>query len=569
MLRVLPLLTAAAVALFSCSGSSGDLSGLQAAGGAKYGGVFRFMLQEKVTTLLPIQSSDVYSQRVIAQIFDPILGIDASGRNVVPAIAESIAASKDGREYTLKIRSGVYFHDDPCFDGEGRELTAEDVKFTLDMACSGLDINESSWLLTDRIEGAAAFFNSTKKEFREEGVSGIQVVDRNTLRIVLSEPCAFFDKILSFQGFGVFPKEAYTRYGRDLKTHPVGTGPFILQSNTAKAIKLGRNPRYWKKDQFGNQLPFLEAVEISYATDKRSELLAFRKAQIDMVLELPADEVENALGSLSEAQAGKTVKHKVDSRRSASVTYLGLAHGNPAFKDLRVRRALNMAIDRNTLVNTTLMGEGYPALHGFIPDNDMYNADRVKGFRFDPAAAQSLLAQAGFPGGTGFPQLMLYVSGVRDSDNHKIAKGIAGQLKANLNIDLQIKLCSIQERNDAISGGKAAIWVAGWVADYPDPENFLSLFYGGNIVMESNVINPFKYKSAQYNKLYDQAAREMNAGKRMSLIIRCDQQLVDDAVVIPVLSDDLVTMINSRVRNFETNSLELVDLSAIFIKEPR
>jgi oligopeptide transport system substrate-binding protein len=556
-------------ALAACSDSGDDLSDLKAVGGARYGGEFRFMSPEKVSGLLPIQAVDIYTQRITSQLFDPLLKLDPSGKNVIPSLAESYTISNDATTFTFKIRKGVYFHDDECFGGEGRELTAEDVKFTLDMACSGLPENEVSWLLVDRIKGAREFNNATKSALKEGGVAGITVPDNRTLIITLSEPFASFDKVLTYGGFGVFPKEAYEKYGKKLSRHPVGTGPFMLKEMTASRIELDRNPRYWRKDEFGNQLPFLASVVMTYASDKRSELMAFRKQEIDLVLEIPADDVENVLGSLQEAQAGKTVKHKVDSKQSLSVTFLGLSHTHPAFSDIRVRRAFNIAVDREALVNMTLKGEGYPVTNGVIPNSEFYPASRVKGFKFDAAKAQGLMAEAGFANGANFPELTIYVNGKKDSNRHRVAKGFAEQMKANLNVTIKVKLCSIEERNKAVSSGKAAIWVSGWIADYPDAESFLSLFYGGNIKENSKFVNPFKYKSTVFDKTYLAATREPDPEKRTDLMVECDQMVIDDAVVIPIINDDFITMINSRVRDFETNSLETLDFSAIFIKEPK
>lgn len=565
------LFACATVALLvaSCGNTDEDLSQKKAIGGARYGGEFRFMSPEKVGSLLSVQAVDIYSQRITSQLYDQLLRLDPTGKKVVPSLAESFTISPDGKTYTFRIRKGVFFHADDCFGGEGRELVADDIKFTLDFACSGLKMNEVSWLLVDRIAGARAFNKQTKKALTVNGVSGIKAPDANTLVITLTEPFAGFDKILSYSGFGVFPKEAYEEYGNDLINHPVGSGPFMLNEKTATGITLKRNPSYWKKDDFGNQLPFLGSIVMTYAQNKRSELMAFRNQKIDLVLEIPAEEVENVLGSLAEAQAGKTVKHKVDSKPSLSVTFLGLQHNHPAFKDIRVRKAFNLALDRKLLVETDLMGEGYPIVNGMIPNSDFFHADKVKGYLYNVNEAKALMASAGYQDGKGFPALTLYVNGKKDSDRHRLAKGVAQQLKSNLNVDINVKLVSIEERNRVVATGVAAIWVSGWIADYPDGESFMSLFYGGNIQAVSKFINPFKYNSPAFNALYDLANREMDPVKREQLLAKCDQMIVDDAVVMPIYTDDFVTMVNSRIRNFETNSLEVLDLSAIFIKEPK
>jgi oligopeptide transport system substrate-binding protein len=567
MLKHVIALASIILVIVSCSNPDEDLANKKAVGGARYGGEFRFMSPEKVASLLPLQAVDLYSQRMTTQIFDQLLRLDPSGKNVIPSVAETYTVSPDGKTYTFKIRKGVYFHNDECFGGDGCELTAEDVKFTFDMACSGLKINEVSWLLVERIEGASAFNKATKTTFKEGGVSGIKAVDNHTLTIKLKQPFSGFDKILAYSGFGIFPREAYDTYGNDLINHPVGSGPFMLEEKSADKIVLKRNPNYWRKDEFGNQLPFLGRIIMTYSTNKKSELLAFRNQEIDLVMEIPAEEVENVLGSLAEAQAGKTVKHKVDSKPSFSMTFIGFAHKNPIFQDINVRKAFNLALDREELVNNELMGEGYAISNGMIPNSEFFDASKVKGYTPDVAKAKALLATAGYPDGKGFPMVTLYVNGTKDSDRHRLAKGVAKQLKEKLNVTIQVKLVSIEERNKVVSNGTAAMWVSGWIADYPDGESFMSLFYGGNIQDNAKFINPFKYKSTVFDGLYEAANKELDASKRHDLLIKCDQTIIDDAVVMPIISDDFITMINSRIRNFETNSLENLDFSSIFIKE--
>ncbi|WP_300665563.1 ABC transporter substrate-binding protein [Fluviicola sp.] len=569
MFKQLVLVSMLAFGFAGCSDDSVNVEDLKAIGGARYGGEFRFMSSEKIEALFPLQATTLYTQRITSQIFDPILRLDASGSKVIPSVAESFSVSPDGKSYTLSIRKGVYFHPDECLDGEGRELTADDVKFTLDMACSGLKINEVSYMLHDRVVGAAAYNDATKTQLKAGGVSGIKVLGKYKLQIDLVEAFAGFDKLLTYSGFGVFPKEAYDQYKNDIKNHPVGTGPFMLEDFSGKGLKLKRNPNYWAKDQFGNQLPFLAEIALSYTKNKRSELIAFRERKIDLVLEIPTEEVDNILGSLQEAQEGKTVKHKVDSKQSFSVTFLGMSQRHPAFKDARVRRAINHAINRVTLVNNTLLGEGYPVLNGFIPNNEFFPANRVKGPDYNVAKAKSLLAQAGFPNGNGFPVMTIYVSGNKDAANHLLAKGIAQQLKENLGISASVELVDFEKRNRYVKSGKASMWVSGWIADYPDGESFLSIFYGKYANMDSEFMNPFKYRSAKFDDLYNRLNKEQDPQKRMDIMVACDQQIVDDAVVIPLTNDDFITMINSRVRNFKTNSLENLDFSTIFIKEPR
>lgn len=552
----------------SCGDSETAVEDMVAEGGKKYGGEFKFMSTEKITTLFPVSTGDQYSSRVVAQLYESLLRLDPESMKVVPAIAESFEVSQDAKVYTFKIRKGVRFHADDCLS-ENREVNAKDVKLSLELACSGLKSNKVSYLLVNRIKGAAEFNKNSKNSLPKSGVSGIKVLDDYTVQITLENSFTGFEKILTHTSLGILPQEAWDKYGEGMDKHPVGTGPFSLESFSSDKIVLTRNNNYWRKDEFGNQLPFLSKVIMTYTEEKRSEIMAFRKSEIDLVLEIPVEEIEHILGTLQEAQDGKNVKHKVESSSSMSMNYIAMAINSKEFGDVRVRRAFNMAINRDDLIETSLEGEGWPANNGFVPKMLDYPNDRVRGHAFNLEKAQALMAEAGYPNGKGFPEQMFYVNAVDGSPAHRMCKAIAEQLKTNLGVTLKIKLCTIEEREAAINSGKTKIWRAGWIADYPDPENFLAMFYGGNISDQGSMMNNFKYQSDAYDKLFERALLESDPKKRAELFLQCDQMVIDEAAVMPVLTDDHIVMVNARVRDFKTNSMESLNLTEIFIKEPK
>lgn len=564
-----PLLLLTGILLSACSGSEEPTEDLIAKGGKKYGGEFKFMSQEKIQSLFPTHASDLYSSRLVNQVFEPLLRIDPATLKVLPNIAESYEINKDATVYTFKIRKGVKFHEDDCFGGKTRELDANDVKFTLDLACSGHKDNHVPYLLVNKIKGAEEFQKKSKKSVSKSGVSGIKVVDKNTLQITLVKPYAGFESILTHAALGITAREAWEKYGKDCGKHPVGTGPFQLESFGDDKIVLKRNPTYWAKDEFGNQLPFLDKITLTYAKNKRSELMAFRKKEIDMVLELPVEEIENALGTLLEAQAGKNVRHKVESEQSMSMMYIAMACDSEEFKDERVRKAFNLAVNREWIVDERLEGEGWAAVNGFVPALENYPVEKVKGATFNVEKAQALLAEAGYPGGKNFPELDFYVNSVSGSATDKACRAVAEQIKTNLGITLKIKLCTMDERKDAITSGKAKIWREGWIADYPDAENFLGLFYGGNINENSESVNSFKFNSPEFNKMFEKALSETDPAKRTALLVKCDQIVVDKAACMPLLSDDHIVMLNARIKGFEANPLEMIFLRDVYIKEPK
>lgn len=552
----------------ACGDGETAVEDLVANGGKKYGGEFKFMSTEKITSLFPSSSADQYSSRIVSQVYESLLRVEPSSMKVVPSIAESFSVSDDAKVYTFKIRKGVKFHADECIP-ENHEVDAKDVKFSLEMACSGLKSNRISYLLVNRIQGAAEFNKKSTSSLPKSGVSGIKVIDDHTVQITLVNSFSGFENILSHSSLGIFPQEAWEKYGKGMSNHTVGTGPFALESMSDEKIVLSRNNNYWRKDEFGNQLPFLSKVIMTYTQDKRSELMAFRKAEIDLVLEIPVDEIEHILGTLQEAQDGKNVKHKVESCPSMSMNYIAMAINSKEFSDVRVRRAFNMAINRDEIIDSYMEGEGWPANNGFVPAMKNYPHDQVKGHEFNPEMAKALLGQAGFANGNGFPELDFYVNTVKGSPAHQMCKAIAAQIKKNLNVTLNIKLCTIDEREAAISSGAAKIWRAGWIADSPDPENFLAMFYGGNISNQVSMMNRFKFQSDAYDEIFEQALSESDPVKRTALLVKCDQIVIDDAALMPIMTDDHIVMINARVRDFKANSMESLNLTEIFIKEPK
>ncbi len=562
------LFLAVGLSLGSCSDNEETEVQLVAKGNKMYGGELKFMSTEKINDLCPTFVGDVYGSRIISQIFEPLLTVDPGSGKINPGVAKNFTISDDARVYTFQIRKGVRFHKDACFGDKDRELTAQDVKFTLDMACTNHEKNEISYLLVDRIDGAKKHFESTTNgKVKKGGVSGIKVLNKYTLQITLKQPFVGFEKILTHFSLGIMAPEAFKKYGASIGKHPVGSGPFSLEKMTDEKIVLKRNPNYWRTDDFGNQLPFLSKVTVTYAKNKKSELMAFRKSEIDLVLELPVEETENILGSLEEAK--NNVKHKVDVKKSLSMMFVAMANDSEEFSDERVREAFNLAVNRVQIVDVNLEGEGWPARNGFVPEMKDYPQNKVRGFVYNPEKAKALLSQAGYPNGRGFPALDFYVNTIEGSGTHRACVAIAKQIKQNLNIDLNVIVCTRAERQEAITSGRAKIWRDGWVADYPDPENFLAMFYGKNVIENATAVNSFRFSNAEFDALYEKALVEDDSEKRMSLLAQCDQLVIDHAAVMPIMTDDHIVIINARVRDFNATAMETLDLTNVYIKEFR
>ncbi|MBU2018485.1 MAG: ABC transporter substrate-binding protein, partial [Bacteroidetes bacterium] len=519
----------------SCENKKEPEKKIEIKGDVNYGGTFHFRSPEKIETFNPLEGTNLYTRNITYQIFETLLRTDLNTTRTVPHLAKTCEVDETGKYYTLTIRDDVYFHPDPCFGDQPRKLTVKDVKFSLELACSNLAINKMAYLLVSKIKGARTFFMNSKSNLPFSGISGIKIVDSTTLTIELIAPYFGFKEILAHANLGMMAPEVYQTYKDQIGDHPIGTGPFRLKENKPELLVLERSENYWRKDSHGNQLPYLDKVVMTYSNNKKKELSDFQKGKIDCVLDIPVDQINFLLGSLQDAQKGQNVPHRVLSGPSMSVMYMGFACESKEFRDPRVRQAFNLAVDRTEIVNNNMGGEGWPSVNGFIPPLDFYPNDDVESIIVDVEKAKQLLAAAGYPNGRNFPPLEIWVNAPEGTPNYKMAEGFMNQINEKLNLKLSIRICNISERDQAIGDGRAKIWRAGWIADYPNPETFLSLFYSGNIGKRNTTINSFRFVNREFDQILNQAIKESDEIVRNQLYVLCDQIIVDQAVVVPVL----------------------------------
>ncbi|MFT5582027.1 MAG: oligopeptide transport system substrate-binding protein [Psychromonas sp.] len=564
------LITTSLLGVISCKNQkNNEEENQKVVGDIWMGGTFKFQSHERITSLFPLSSIDAYTRNISFQIFEPLLKTDLSSMRTIPNVAKSYSVNEECTIYTLELRKNIKFHSDPCFPDETRDVTIEDFKYSLELACSGLSINKMAYLFQSRIKGAQSFNRRTRKTIGKNSVSGIKIISDTTITIELTKPFAGFEQILAHPNLCIMAKEAVAYYGKDIDKHPVGTGPFVLAEMSYERILLEKNPSYWRFDKLGNRLPYIDWVELTYSTSKAQELEAFRTEKSDIMMDIPIDQINDILGTLQAAQKGENIIHKVKSEPSMSMMYIGFACESKEFKDVRVRQAFNIAVDRNELINSHLGGEGWPAANGFIPPLDFYPNEDVIPMCYNVEKAKELLADAGFPDGKGFPDIEVYVNAQVNSPNFKMVEGVIDQIEKNLGVCLRIKQCTLKERDIAIATGKAKMWRAGWIADYAHPENFLSLFYSRNINRNNNTINSFKFNNAEFDDIFSQAMVEQDETVRNQLFVLCDQKVVDQAVVMPILTEDFIVLINSKIKNFQPNSMEILDFSTLFIKSSR
>lgn len=544
----------------------------EALGGVAYGGVFKVNEVEDFRSLFPLNITEVTAHRITNQIYEGLVRFNQADLSILPGLAESWEVNDAGTSYTFKIRKGAYFHDDPCFEGgKGREVTAEDFGKCFTMLCTSFPENQLSWLFTGKVTGAEEYYQSTVNGAPlADGVSGITVVDANTLKIDLEYPVSDFLKLLTQAGCWVYPHEAYEKYGVEMRIKCIGSGPFIAKTvKESEAIILERNKNYWRSDEHGNQLPYLHAIKVSFLKEKKAELLAFRKGNLDMVFRLPIEMIGDVVGALEDAKKGANQPFEIETKAAYGVEYFGFNHTFELFQDKRIRKAFNYAIDRKKFVTFVLQGDGLEADKGIVPPGfEGFDYENLNGFDYDPDLARTLLAEAGYPNGEGFPEIMLQLNSGGEN-NIRVAEAIQSMLKEVLGLNIKLNIMPMAEHYEKVETGNAVFWRTAWLADYPDPENFINLLYGGNVPddpHEKAYLNSERYISTKYDSLVDLARREMDQSKRNVLYRMADQVQLDDAAIIPLYYNEYTRLLHSNVRNFAQNPMEYRDLSEVYFK---
>ncbi len=574
-MKKLILSISVAALLVSCGPDANVKTNAEAKGGVYYGGVFRMNEVENFKNLYPLAIDEVISQRIANQIYEGLVKLKQSDLSVVPAVAYKWESNADASQWTFHLRPDVYFHDDACFaDGKGRKVTAQDFKNCFDLLCTESGVNTSYNIsFKDRVIGANAYYESTvAKKPLAGGVEGVKALNDSTLQINLTHSFSGFLNILALPGCYVYPKEALDKYGLDMRSHCVGTGPFAVKTiKENEVVILERNPKYYMIDEFGNQLPYLDIVKFSFTKEKKSELQEFQKGNLEMIFRLPVEMHKEIMGNLQDAKSHNTWEYQ--SVSALATNYYAMFIPSQVFNKKEVRLALNYAIDRQKIVDYTLNGSGVPGFNGIIPPVEAFEKSgldfkSMKGYSYDLAKAKELLKQAGYPDGKGLPVITLTINAGGNERNGLIAEAIQSDLKKNLGVEIKIDPMPFAEQIVAYQSGKLDFWRMGWIADYPDPETFLNNFYGKNVPAnpaDKAFNNPSRYKNAQFDSVFAAALTEVDITKRFALYQRADQILLDDGAFMPIFYDENERLVQSYVRNFPANPMEYRDLTSTYI----
>jgi len=322
-----------------------------------------------------------------------------------------------------------------------------------------------------------------------------------------------------------------------------------------------KNPHYFERDENGKQLPYLDGIKVSFFDSRATEFLLFRQGKVDFINDIDAtfkDEVLTKKGTLRKEWEGKVQLH---THPYLNIEYFGILvdSTNPLVKNSptrlkKLRQAINYGFDREKLVLYLRNSLGIPAQSGFVPAGlPSFDSVVVKGYHYDPQLAKKLLSEAGFSN-ENMPPIKLTTIAIYSN----IADFIAKQLEA-IGINVQVDIVQKSLLLEMTSTSRALFFRGSWIADYPDAENYLSVFYSKNPAPP----NYTRYKNPDFDALFEKAMRETNDSLRYKLYQQADQVMINDAPVVPLWYDMVVHLVQPNVRGFRPNALNLLELRKV------
>ena len=500
--------------------------------------VFRYNEHKNIGSLDPAFSKDIADIWATNQLFNGLVQMDDQ-MNVLPSIAKHWTISKDALTYSFTLRNDVKFHKHQLFGNDStRIVTASDFEYSLNRLLDKKLASPGSWVL--------------------QKVENFKTVNDTIFEVKLKQPFPAFLGLLTMKYCSVVPKEIVKHYGTAFRSHPIGTGPFKFK-RWEENVKLvfRKNTDYFELNKDGEQLPYLEAVSITFLPDKQSEFLQFTQGNIDFVSGLDAsykDEILTANGKL------RTLYNKdVNMIRGPylNTEYLAFYMDSsiPEIQSEYIRKAVNYGFDREKMMIYLRNGVGIPAHGGFIPKG-LPGYNETIGFTYNPEKAKDLVTQFKKETGIQAPKITITTT----SNYLSFCEYIQRELQKTgllVNIDV-IPASSLK---DSKANGKLDIFRASWVADYPDAENYLSLYYSKNFA--PNGPNYTHFKNNQFDLWYEQSFTETNTLQRELLYTKMDSLVMQQAPIVPLFYDEVVRFTRKNISGLGINPINLLELKSV------
>ncbi|MDD5508945.1 MAG: ABC transporter substrate-binding protein [Bacteroidales bacterium] len=515
--------------------------------------VFRYNEATGISSLDPAFARDLSNLWAVNQLFNGLVQMN-DRLQAEPCIAHSWQITEGGTVYTFHLRTDVFFHDHPLFpQGKGRRVTAGDFVYSFSRLADPAIASPGAWV-----------FHQVQ---HNTGHYAFSAPDDSTFRIVLSSPFSPFIGLLCMQYCSVVPREVADHYGPDFRRNPVGTGPFQF-SYWKEGVKLVmvKNPRYFEIVG-GERLPHIDAVSVTFLIDKQSAFLEFVKGNLDFLSGLDPGYKDHLITRRGELQPKYSHMFAMLTMPYLNTEYLGILldttlRENAAFplQVREVRQAMNMGFDRVKMVRYLRNSIGTPGIYGIIPPGmPSFDSAIMTGYRYDPEEARRLLKTAGYPGGEGLPDITLSTT----ADYVDICKFIQSQL-ADIGIAIQIDVIPSATTRELKAQGKLPFFRASWIADYPDEENYLSLFYSRNFCPSGP--NYTHFSSREFDRLYERSLNEESDSVRLDCYRQMNRLITEEAPVIILYYDQVLRFVQKNVTGLGINPTNLLTLKNVTIQ---
>ncbi len=506
--------------------------------------IFKYNESAGIASLDPAFAKDQAMIWATGQLFNGLIQLD-SNLNVRPCIAHSWDISNDGKIYTFHLRNDVYFHTSPCFDDSTRNVVAADFVYSFNRILDSKVASPGRWI-----------FNEVAYD---ENTPAFYAPNDTTFVIHLKQAFSPFLSMLGMPYCFVVPHEVVEHYGADFRQHPIGTGPFKFQlwKENVKLV-MRKNHNYFEKDEKGNSLPYLDGVAITFIIDKQTVFLEFIKGNLDFMNSLDAsykDELLTQTGQLRDKYKNKINMH---SQPYLNTEYLGFLMDNDdsPTNDKRIRQAINYGFDRRKMMKYLRNNVGVPGCNGFIPKGlPGFDTSKIY-YEYNPQKALCLLAESGYPNGKGLPTIKLSTT----ATYLDLCKYIQQQLSIiGINIDVDVNPPGALR--EQIAQSKSNWFRGSWIADYPDAENYLSLFFSGNFCPQGP--NYTHYKNNEFDELYIQAKATTNDSIRYKLYSDMDKLIMDEVPVVVLYYDQILHFTHKNIIGIQSNAMNSLNLKRV------
>ena len=500
--------------------------------------VFRYNEHKNISSLDPAFAKDNANIWAVHQLFNGLVQLDENMK-IKPCIASQWEISENGTLYSFYLRPDIYFHAHEKFGPtKTRLVTAADFEFSFKRLLDPKLASPGGWVLS--------------------AVDDFFAKDNHTFQIKLKHPFPAFLGLLSMKYCSVVPKEIIEYYGTDFRSHPIGTGPFFLKrwSENNKLV-FRNNQRYFEIDSAGNKLPYLEAIAITFLADKQSEYSQFIQGNLDFISGLDAAYKDDILTPKGKLQA--KYKPGVNMLKSPylNTEYLGFYMDSdiPEVQSRLLRQAFNYGFDRNKMITYLRNNIGSPANGGFIP-RGLPGFEPTIGFDFNPEKAKALVTE--YKRLTNNPNPTLKLS---TTENYLSFCEFIQRALLDIGLNISIDVMPASALKSAKANGKTAVFRASWVADYPDAQNYLSLFYSKNFA--PNGPNYTHFKNEEFDRIYEAAMIETNDSLRIELYKKMDVIVMKEAPITVLFYDEVVRFTQKNINGLGINPTNLLELKKV------